>query len=163
LRPVGAPKFRVAALPAVRAESSVAGRLTAQLFLAAFFLAHRVQSFRNQLESLARDRLTTYVGQTVSAFLHLFQRAINALEALGVANDQVAIPLKRVESLCIILELDCLTSAPPSYIRFIGFGCSSRREKILAQAKQLLTLPFHKRFIKANFDGLHTWLHRGFR
>jgi hypothetical protein len=64
----------------------------------------------------------------------------------------------------IVLELDSLTSALPSYIRFIRFGCSSRREKIRAQAKQMLALPFHKRCIKSNFDRLHIiWLHRGFR
>src|SRR6202035_1317284 len=96
---------------------SVARRLTDYRFLTAFFLAQRVQSFRNRLKSLARDRVTTYLGQTVSAFLDFFQGTINALEPLDVANDQVAIPLKRVESLCIVLELDSLTSAPPSYIR----------------------------------------------
>ena len=51
---------------------SVARRLTDYRFLTAFFLAQRVQSFRNRLKSLARDRLTTYVGQTVSAFLDFF-------------------------------------------------------------------------------------------
>ena len=141
---------------------SVARRLTDYRFLTAFFLAQRVQSFRNRLKSLARDRVTTYLGQTVSAFLDFFQGTINALEPLDVANDQVAIPLKRVESLCIVLELDSLTSAPPSYIRFIRLSCSSRREKIRAQAKQLLALLFHKRCIKSNFDGLHIWLRRRF-
>ena len=46
--------------------------LTNYRFLTAFFLAQRVQSFRNRLKSLARDRLTTYVGQTVSAFFDFF-------------------------------------------------------------------------------------------
>jgi hypothetical protein len=64
--------------------------------------------------------LTTYIGHTVSAFLDFFQGTINALEPLDVAK--VAIPLKRVESLCIVLELDSLTGARRSYIRFIRFG-----------------------------------------
>jgi hypothetical protein len=65
----------------------VARRLTDYRFLTAFFLAQRVQSFRNRLKSLARDRFTTYIGQTVSAFLDFFQGTINALEPLDVAND----------------------------------------------------------------------------
>ncbi len=53
----------------------------------AFFLAQRVQSFRNRLKSLAGYRLATYVGQTVSAFRYFVQGTINALEPLDVAHD----------------------------------------------------------------------------
>ena len=64
-----------------------ARRLTDYRFLTAFFLAQRVHSFWNRLKSLARNRLTTYVGQTVSAFLYFFQGTTNAFEPLDVAND----------------------------------------------------------------------------
>jgi hypothetical protein len=91
---------------------SVARSLADYRFLTAFFLAQRVQSFRNHLKSLARDLLPTYVRQTVSAFLDFFQGTINALDCGSIADSVLVLA-----PLCLDLPVQpCFTMPQASWV-----------------------------------------------